>query len=141
MTPHQIDLVRRSFALVAPVAPQAAAAFYDNLFKADPRIAALFKGNMGEQGARLMQMIGGAVSLLDQHEKLMPVLERLGERHAGYGVQAGHYDTVGAALLRTLADALGEAFDEDTCEAWCDMYGIVSRTMQAAADAHAAMAA
>ena len=47
MTPTQIDLVRRSFALVAPVAPQAAEAFYDKLFKADPAIARLFKGDTG----------------------------------------------------------------------------------------------
>ena len=33
---------------------------------------------MREQGARLMQMIGRAVSLLDQPGQLMPVLQRLG---------------------------------------------------------------
>ena len=62
-------------------------------------------------------MIGVAASLLDQPGKLMPVLRRLGERHAGYGVMSGHYDTVGAGLQRTLADALGEAVDEATCKA------------------------
>ena len=85
-------------------------------------------------------MIGVAASLLDQPGKLMPVLRRLGERHAGYGVKPGHYDTLGAALQRTLADALGEAFDEATCEGWCDMYGIVSRTMLQIAAAHEAAA-
>jgi hemoglobin-like flavoprotein len=133
MTPRQIELVRKSFALVAPIAPEAAAMFYRNLFNADPAIAALFKGNMGDQGQRLMQMIGSAVALLDQPGKLMPVLHRLGERHVGYGVQPKHYDTVGTALLRTLAEGLGDAFDEDTCDAWCEMYAIVSRTMQDAA--------
>ena len=134
MTPQQIHLVRSSFALVAPIAPQAADMFYGHLFAADPAVAQLFKGcNMAEQGQRLMQMIGSAVALLDQPAKLMPVLCRLGARHAGYGVQPQHYDTVGAALLRTLAQGLGEAFDEDTCDAWCEMYGIVSRTMMAAA--------
>lgn len=133
MTPQQIQLVRSSFALVAPVAPQAAEMFYRHLFTADPAIGHMFKGNMAEQGQRLMQMIGSAVALLDQPAKLMPVLCRLGARHAGYGVQPQHYDTVGAALLRTLAQSLGEAFDEDTCDAWCEMLGIVSRTMLAAA--------
>jgi hemoglobin-like flavoprotein len=138
MTPRQIQLVRRSFALVAPIAPQAAALFYRHLFTADPAIAPMFKGNMGDQGQRLMQMIGSAVALLDQPGQLMPVLRRLGARHAGYGVQPAHYDTVGAALLRTLAEGLGEAFDEETCEAWIEMYEIVSRTMQAAAAAQEA---
>jgi hemoglobin-like flavoprotein len=85
---------------VAPIAPQAAEIFYRHLFAADPTIATLFKGShMAQQGERLMQMIGSAVSLLDQPAKLMPVLNRLGERHVGYGVQPQHYDTVGAALL------------------------------------------
>jgi hemoglobin-like flavoprotein len=135
MTPHQIQLVRASYVHVAPMAPQAAALFYRNLFAADPAIAPMFKGNMEDQGRRLMQMIGGAVDLLDQHGILIPTLQGLGARHARYGVQSQHYDSVGAALLRTLAEALGEAFDEDTCDAWCEMYGIVSRTMQAAAEA------
>jgi hemoglobin-like flavoprotein len=141
MTPHQIQLVRASHALVAPMAQQAAALFYGRLFAADPSIAPLFKGNMEEQGRRLMQMIGGAVELLDQPGILIPTLQGLGARHARYGVQSQHYDSVGTALLGTLAQALGEAFDEATCDAWCEMYGVVSRTMQAAAQAALAEAA
>ena len=136
MTPHQIDLVRNSFSKVAPIALQAADLFYRHLFAADPTIAPMFKGsNMADQGRRLMQMIGAAVGLLDQPDRLLPVLSGLGARHAGYGVQPQHYDTVGAALLRTLAEALGDDFDEDTCDAWCEMYGIVSRSMLAGAAA------
>ena len=133
MTPRQIQLVRTSFATLAPMAPQAAALFYANLFKADPTLAPLFKGDMAQQGQRLMQMIGSAVALLDQPAALMPVLNRLGARHVGYGVQPAHYETVGTALLRTLAEGLGDAFDEETCDAWCEVYGIVSSTMMAAA--------
>ena len=134
MTPRQIHLVRTSFATLAPIAPQAAAMFYRNLFNADPAIASLFKASdMAGQGQRLMQMIGSAVALLDQPALLMPVLNRLGSRHVGYGVEPQHYETVGAALLRTLAEGLGDAFDEETCDAWCEVYSLVSSTMMAAA--------
>jgi hemoglobin-like flavoprotein len=133
MTPQQIQLVRSSFAQVAPIAPQAAALFYRHLFAADEAVARLFKGDMAVQGDKLMRMLGTAVALLDQPQQLMPVLHRLGERHAGYGVLPRHYDTVGAALLRTLAEGLGEAFTEEVCDAWCELYGLVSRTMLAAA--------
>lgn len=133
MTPLQIQLVRDSFARVAPIAPQAAALFYRHLFAADASLAPLFKGDLAHQGERLMQMIGAAVGLLDRPAQLLPVLRQLGARHVGYGVRPAHYDTVGAALLRTLADGLGEQFDAATCEAWTVMYGIVARTMQAGA--------
>ena len=134
MTPDQIQLVRSSFALVLPIAPTAADLFYSKLFEADPSLRFLFKGNMSEQGAKLMQMIGAAVGLLDKPDTLLPVLRHLGARHGGYGVAPSHYDTVGAALLDTLAQGLGSAFDDNTREAWVAMYGIVASTMIAAAE-------
>ena len=39
MNRQQIDLVRASFALVQPIATQAAAIFYDKLFAADPSLS------------------------------------------------------------------------------------------------------
>lgn len=135
MHPDQIQRVRQSFALVLPIAPTAAALFYDNLFVAQPQLRALFKGDMQDQGTKLMQMIGAAVGLLDRPQLLLPVLRQLGARHGGYGVQPAHYDAVGAALLKTLEQGLGAAFDALTREAWATMYGLVASTMIAAADA------
>lgn len=133
MTPRQITLVRNSFAAVAPIADTAAALFYGHLFAADPSLRSLFKGDMAQQGARLMQMIGSAVGLLEKPQVLLPVLRQLGARHAGYGVQAPHYDTVGAALIKTLAQGLGEAFDDETRAAWVAVYGLIASTMMVAA--------
>lgn len=138
MTPQHIALVRHSFDQLAPIADPAAELFYKNLFQADPSLRTLFRGDMREQGAKLMQMIGAAVKLLDQPQTLMPVLRQLGARHGGYGVQPVHYDTVGGALLLTLEQGLGEAFDVPTRAAWTTMYGLVSRTMMDAAQAQAA---
>lgn len=134
MTPHQIALIRHSFAAVAPIADQAAALFYDNLFAADPQLKPLFRSDLGHQGQRLMTMIGAAVGLLDHPHKLMPVLRQLGTRHAGYGVKPQHYDTVGAALLKTLGQGLGEAFTPEVRSAWAAMYMMVAAEMQAAAE-------
>jgi hemoglobin-like flavoprotein len=130
MTPHQIDLVRTSFARVQPIAPQAAALFYDKLFARDPALRRLFKGDMVHQGERLMAMIGVAVAGLARPDQLHAPLKALGERHAGYGVQPSHYDTVGAALLETLAEGLGPAFTGEVRAAWVALYGHVSHTMQ-----------
>ena len=133
MTPQQIATVRASFAHLAPIADQAAALFYDHLFAADPSLRDLFKSDMVRQGERLMAMIGAAVGLLEQPARLLPVLHGLGRRHAGYGVMPSHYDTVGAALLRTLRDGLGEAFTPEVEQAWEAMYAMVAREMQSAA--------
>jgi len=128
-----IQHVKSSFALVAPIAPQAAALFYANLFEADPSLRALFKGDMEAQGAKLMQMIGVAVSKLGEPEVLLPALQSLGKRHAGYGVQDGHYDVVGGALLKTLDQGLGPAFTPEVRAAWTDVYGVMAGVMKDAA--------
>ena len=129
MNPQKIALVRSSFALIQPISTQAAALFYANLFVADPSLRALFKGGMTEQGQRLMGMIGSALGLLDRPAALLPVLRTLGARHAAYGVQEPHYDTVGAALLKTLAEGLGAAFTGETRDAWAELYGVIGGTM------------
>jgi hemoglobin-like flavoprotein len=131
MTPHQVHLIRSSFAPLKPLAPTVAEAFYAQLFARDPALRALFRGgDMGEQGARLMQMIGAAIDLLDRPASLNPVLLKLGQRHAGYGVVEAHYASVGAALLDTLAAGLGDGFTAEVREAWTAMYGHVAQTMQ-----------
>lgn len=129
MTPQQTRLVRESFALVQPIATQAAALFYDKLFERDPTLMPMFRGDMAQQGARLMQMIEAAVALLGRPAQLDETLMRLGERHVGYGVMAAHYPTVGAALLDTLAAGLGDDFTAETREAWAALYSHVAETM------------
>lgn len=133
MNEHTIGLVKESFDLVEPMASEVGALFYANLFRADPALKPLFKGDMRVQGDKLVQMIATAVGKLDQPEVLLPVLRQLGLRHAGYGVVDSHYDTVGAALIKTLAQGLGPAFSDEVREAWLEVYAIVSTTMKSAA--------
>lgn len=134
MTPAQIQLCQQSWASVEPIADEAAALFYQNLFAADPSLKPLFKGDMTAQGEKLMQMIGSAVRLLDKPDTLIPVVEKLGARHAGYGVEDSHYDTVGAALIKTLSMGLGEAFTDEVKLAWVAAYTVLSTTMINAAN-------
>jgi len=141
MTPNQITLIRASFEPLKPLAASVAEAFYAQLFARDPALRALFRGgDMAEQGERLMLMLAAAIELLDQPASLNPVLLKLGQRHAGYGVVEAHYASVGAALLDTLAAGLGDGFTPEVREAWAAMYGHVARTMQEGA-AQPAMAA
>ncbi len=107
MNPESQRLVRESFAKVAPIAPAAAAMFYERLFVLDPALRPLFKGDMAEQGRKLMSMIGVAVANLGRLDAIVPTVRELGRRHAGYGVQQSHYDTVGTALVWTLEQGLG----------------------------------
>lgn len=135
MTPEQVALVRTSFAQVLPIRETAADLFYKRLFELDPSLKPLFKGDMKEQGVKLMTMIGTAVGGLDRLDSIVPAVQALGRRHADYGVRDQHYDTVATALLWTLEKGLGAAFTPDVKTAWTSAYGVLAGTMKEAAAA------
>jgi hemoglobin-like flavoprotein len=133
MTNEQIKLVQDSFRQVAPIAETAAQLFYARLFELDPDLELLFKGNLTEQGRKLMQMIGMAVNSLDRLEQILPAMQSLGARHVKYGVRDKDYETVGQALLWTLRKGLGEAFTPEVEEAWTNVYTTLASAMQSGA--------
>jgi len=134
MTPKQIKQVQESWKKVALISEQAADIFYTKLFEKMPELQSLFKTDMEEQGKKLMTMIGSAVALLNKPDKLVPVVQQLGERHATYGVESAHYDVVGAALLETLEAGLGDDFTSPLKQAWTEVYGLLATTMIEAAE-------
>ena len=131
MTPQQIRLVQSSYARLKPASAEVAATFYERLFAIDPSLRALFNGDLARHGERLMHMIGAAVGLLNRPETLFPVLHALGARHVGYGVKAAHYDTLGTALLDTLAHGLGSSFTSELRSAWQHLFEVVRSEMLA----------
>ena len=134
MTPTQVGLIRESWAAVEPIADTAAGLFYGRLFELDPALERLFRRtDMARQRQVLMGTLAVVVKTLDRIEELLPAVEALGRRHAGYGVRESHYATVGAALLWTLEQGLGEAFTPAVREAWTEAYGTLASVMIEAA--------
>jgi hemoglobin-like flavoprotein len=88
---------------------------------------------MEEQRRKLMQMLAVAVAALDRLETLRPALEALGRQHIDYGVENRHYSLVGAALLWTLEQGLGDEYTGSVRDAWTAAYTTLSTIMQDAA--------
>jgi hemoglobin-like flavoprotein len=130
-TMTQINLVQTTFAVVAPLADDVAALFYRRLFEIDPSLESMFPGDISGQRRKLTVMLTAAVKGLPRLDRLIPVLEDLGRRHAEYGVIESHYETVGEALLWTLEKGLGPEFTPDVKEAWTTVYGVLAATMKA----------
>jgi hemoglobin-like flavoprotein len=136
MTPTEVGLIRASWAAVEPIADTAASLFYGRLFELDPALERLFRRtDMAAQRKVLMQTLAVVVKSLDRLDQIVPAVQALGRRHAGYGVREAHYDTVGAALLWTLEQGLGEAFTPQVREAWTAAYGTLASVMIEAAKA------
>ena len=133
VTARQKTLVQDSFAVVVPIADTAAFFFYAKLFELDPSLQKLFRSDIAEQRRKLMQMLAAVVKGLDRLEHLLPVVKDLGRRHAAYGVEDAHYDTVEMALLWTLERSLPNPFTPETKAAWAAVYGLLTGVMKKAA--------
>jgi hemoglobin-like flavoprotein len=129
MTPGQVSLVQSSFAKVVPISDTAAALFYDRLFAIAPQVKQMFKGDMAEQGRKLMTTLAVVVNGLTNLDAILPAASTLARRHISYGVKPSHYASVGEALLWTLQKGLGDAWNADTAAAWAAAYGTLSSFM------------
>ena len=133
MNPTQIQLVQASFEQVKPIAPLAADLFYTRLFEQAPALRHMFRGDLTEQKQKLMAALTLVVAGLDRPETIVPAVQHLGRKHAGYGAQPADYAAVGAALLWTLERGLGAAFTPAVADAWLAAYTLLAGVMQAAA--------
>ena len=75
---------------------------------------------------------------LEKRDEILPTVQALGERHAGFGVKPEHYNTVGEALIWTLEQGLTDTFTTEVKEAWVAVYSALSSVMQDAAAEKAA---
>jgi hemoglobin-like flavoprotein len=133
MTPDQILLVRASWSALAARADMLTITFYEKLFHIDPSAASLFTGvDMAAQRKKLAQALAVVVHAVDDPGTLIPALTAMGKRHASYGVEHRHFESVGAALISALADTLGTDFTTDVRDAWAQAYGAIADVMRGA---------
>jgi hemoglobin-like flavoprotein len=133
MTPDQVKAIQESFAKVVPISEQAAALFYGRLFEIAPAARPLFRGDLEEQGRKLMGMLGAVVNGLGNIETILPAASALAKRHVDYGVKAADYEPVGAALLWTLERGLGAQWTPEVKAAWTEAYTVLADFMIAEA--------
>lgn len=133
VTPKQIQLVQETFERVEPLVDRAATLFYDHLFALDPSLQLLFDVELEDQGQKLMDKLALVVRHLGEPEQFMTEVRELGRRHVTYGVAPEHYQTMREALFWMLAQALGDAFNDEVAAAWAAAYGLLTDTMLAGA--------
>lgn len=133
LTETEIALVQNSSQLIRKTTEEFSMAFYQELFKANPRVKQLFLSNIEDQVLKFAQVFELLVASLNRVESLLPALKSLGKRHANYGVQEHHYEVVGRALIATLKRSLGQHFNSEVETAWLKTYGLVTLIMTDAA--------
>jgi hemoglobin-like flavoprotein len=141
MTTLHVELLEESFDLLAPRGEDLVAVFYSRLFAADPALRPLFaRTDMARQRSMLLAALVLVRKSLRDLAALVPALVAMGTRHQGYGVRPEHYDTVGTALLASMAEIGGTAWRDEYTAAWAAAYAVVRDTMLSGTTEAAAVA-
>src|SRR5260370_17713694 len=115
----QIELLETSFQEIAPRGEAFVTAFYERLFTRFPQTRAFFAStDMKEQRKKLLGALVLVIQNLRKPEVLTNALKGLGERHVHYGVLPEHYPIVGAILLQTFSNFLGDLCASEPQHAW-----------------------
>jgi nitric oxide dioxygenase len=126
----QIELLESSFQAIAPRGEAFVSAFYERLFTRYPQTRAFFSStDMKEQRKKLLGALALVIQNLRKPEVLTSALKGLGQRHVNYGVRPEHYPIVGAILLETFADLLGERWTPAYHDAWAEAYETICAIM------------
>src|SRR5260370_41488367 len=133
MTLH-IELLESSFQAIAPRGEEFVTAFYERLFGQFPQTRAFFAStDMKEQRKKLLGALALVIQNLRKPEVLTSALNGLGQRHVSYGVRPEHYPIVGAVLLETFADVLGERWTPGYHDPWAQAHAALCAIMLEAA--------
>jgi hemoglobin-like flavoprotein len=133
MTPTQRRLVRQTVGSLRDQAGPVSLLFYGRLFELDPSARRLFHNDLVLQGRKVIETLDWMAESLDRFDSMESRLAELGRQHAGYGVRPDQYESVIAALLWAIAQALGPDFDTATRDAWKLALFAVSEAMKGGA--------
>ena len=126
----EADILRETFGLLAPNAEKMVLRFYDELFERFPAVVPMFKNTTkAKQAKMLVPALKLVIDNIDDPDKLVPVLQAMGQRHQGYGAVPEHYGAVAETLMDVMKEFAGKAWTKQVHNAWSDALNLVAETM------------
>lgn len=129
-----IELIRESFEKAKPIADKVVNKFYEFLWADYPPSKALFNNiDMERQKKQLLNSLVFVVDNVDNTDKLVPYLKKMGARHVDYGTQEEHYPMVASTLIKTFAYFFDDEWTQELEDQWNMALGVVAEQMIAGA--------
>ncbi len=134
LSDDQIDLLHEGLRILQDQRDLAAHLFYPRLFEIAPETRLLFGDDIVAQTEKVLFAFGAVVAQIQNVEACRQMTAELALRHVAYGVERGHYASVGQAVMSVLAEVLGESrFTPEMEAAWKTAYAEIAAAMIAAA--------
>ncbi|MFC3033637.1 globin domain-containing protein [Pseudoalteromonas fenneropenaei] len=112
------------------VIPAALDDFYAALIEFAPHTATLFSTERTQHSQRLLIAFQAIIKGLEQPEKLVPLLQRLAQRHLDYGVTTADFTPFGNAWLYVLKAQLGDTWSPAHRDAWVALLRLIATVMK-----------
>ncbi|WP_261816123.1 NO-inducible flavohemoprotein [Vibrio gallicus] len=122
-----IDIVKATAPVVAQTGPALTAHFYDRMFSHNPELKDIFNMSNqrnGDQREALFNAICGYAANIENIEALLPVVEKIAQKHTSFMITAEQYQIVGGHLLATIDELLSPG--QDVLDAWGEAYGLLA---------------
>ncbi|MCD6034709.1 MAG: Flavohemoprotein (Hemoglobin-like protein) (Flavohemoglobin) (Nitric oxide dioxygenase) [Rickettsiales bacterium] len=103
--------------------------FYKRMFTHNPEVAPFFNPahqNAGKQQRALAGAIAAYAANIDNLEVLGGAVELIAQKHTSLMIKPEHYPIVGANLLASIKEVLGDAATEEVLNAWAAAYGFLA---------------
>jgi nitric oxide dioxygenase len=106
--------------------------FYNRMFTHHPELKNMF--NMGnQQSGRQQTALAMAVLAYAEHiadpTVLLPVVDRIGQKHISLDIRPEHYIIVGRHLIASIQEVLGDAAIPEIVDAWTAAYNQLAKLM------------
>lgn len=124
-----IDIIKSTVPVLKTHGVEITTTFYKNMFERSPEIKPLFNMDRqasGEQPKALAMSILASAQNIDNLPAIMPVVNKIAEKHCDANVMPEHYPVIGKHLLEAIKEVLGDAATDEIIDAWGKTYGVLA---------------
>lgn len=124
-----MDIIKSTVPVLKTHGVEITETFYKNMFEKNPEVKSLFnmdRQSSGEQPKALAMAILASAQNIDNLPVIMPVVNKIAEKHCNANVKPEHYPIVGKHLLEAIKEVLGDAATDEVIDAWGKTYGVLA---------------
>lgn len=129
LTEKTITIVKSTAPILDQHAETLTRHFYKRMFSHNPEVAPFFNPAHQESGSQQKALAGAICAYaanIDNLDVLGGAVELIAQKHASLMIKPEHYPIVGANLLASIREVLGEGATDDVIGAWAEAYGFLA---------------
>jgi nitric oxide dioxygenase len=129
LSQQTMDIVKSTAPILDQHAETLTRHFYKRMFSHNPEVVSFFNPAHQHSGAQQRALAGAICAYaanIDNLEVLGGAVELIAQKHASLMIKSEHYPIVGANLLASIREVLGEGATDDVVNAWAEAYGFLA---------------